>query len=265
MPWPSGKNLWWFGFYKWLKNIVQLSTRRNGDQDRSQQYVLQTFNKTFTKTFKNKERRPRPFTTTLSPNFQQNSQQNFTKLSKKNKERRPREFTRNEKKMKSYIGHWRGKVKLWLKSKNLSIRSYIWCCPIYDIWQYLIIGNILDFAILDIDIWPYSIFDHIWYLGIFDIWEYFIFWNIWYFGSFAQVEQRQVMLGRSERLSRRLMRRQVHHHHHLDDADNDHHHDDHLDDGDSDHIIMIIILVVVMLIMTILMIIFVMIMVLLEQ
>ena len=28
---------------------------------------------------------------------------------------------------------------------------------------------------------------------------------------FAQVEQRQVMLGRSERLSRRLMRRQVDH------------------------------------------------------
>ena len=36
-----------------------------------------------------------------------------------------------------------------------------------------------------------------------------------------------MMLGRSERLSRRLMRRQVHHHHHLDDDVAD---DDHLDD-----------------------------------
>ena len=65
--------------------------------------------------------------TKLSKKFSTKLHQTF-----KNKERRPREFTRNEKKMKSYIGHWRGKVKMWLKSKNLFIRSYIWCCPIYD-------------------------------------------------------------------------------------------------------------------------------------
>ena len=39
---------------------------------------------------------------------------------------------------------------------------------------------------------------------------------------FAQVEQRQVMLGRSERLSRRLMRRQVDDDQHIDNNAGDH-------------------------------------------